>query len=293
MRSREAAASGELVGISRVSGKSGNQRSASSTKGAAPFAVEGSERGAEMRSFGRWARPVGRLTVNALPLPSSLSMCSVPPCRRTSSCTSASPMPAPSCVRARAPGTRWNRSNTRGNSSGAMAVPCCLVGARFADSGRDVAGGVFEKALIIFSEGEPRAHGREQKSREAFMPGLGEWQDPRLRRRFRPCAARQGAESFGETVDRLWLARVEYAAQRPGGVAAVQCTDGRARRAADRESRRARELRLSLVLVQEIQQRARDVVGIVREDACRVVAYVLGGLGLLGGAFGELAQHLV
>ena len=45
----------------------------------------------------------------------------VPPCSRTSSCTSARPMPVPSWVRARAPCTRWKRSNMRGSSVGGNA----------------------------------------------------------------------------------------------------------------------------------------------------------------------------
>ena len=50
---------------------------------------------------GRCEVPVRIVTVNFVPRPSSLSTVTPPPWRRASSCTSASPMPVPSCVRAR------------------------------------------------------------------------------------------------------------------------------------------------------------------------------------------------
>ena len=52
----------------------------------------------------------------AFPRPSGSRRGPSPPCSCTSSCTSARPMPEPSCVRARAPSTRWKRSNRRGSS---------------------------------------------------------------------------------------------------------------------------------------------------------------------------------
>ena len=76
-----------------------------------------------MRSAGRWRLPVGSDTVKVVPLPSSLVTSTLPPCIATSSRTSASPIPEPSCVRARARSTRWNRSNTCGRSSVGMPTP--------------------------------------------------------------------------------------------------------------------------------------------------------------------------
>ena len=73
-------------------------------------------RAAPIRSAGRCDRPVRIATMNVVPRPSSLVTATVPPCRRASSCTSASPMPVPSWVRARACFTRWKRSNMRGSS---------------------------------------------------------------------------------------------------------------------------------------------------------------------------------
>ena len=58
-----------------------------------------------------------------VPRPRSLCASIVPPCRRTSSCTSARPMPLPSWVRPCAPSTRWKRSNRRGSSAAAMPTP--------------------------------------------------------------------------------------------------------------------------------------------------------------------------
>jgi hypothetical protein len=66
--------------------------------------------------------PSGSETVNVVPRRRSLSTPIVPPCSLTSSCTSARPMPDPSWC-ARAPSTRWKRSNTRGSSSSGMPTP--------------------------------------------------------------------------------------------------------------------------------------------------------------------------
>ena len=82
-----------------------------------------SGRAARRVSGARCAVPRGRVTVNVVPRPSALSTPIVPPCRRTRSRTSASPIPVPSCVRERAPRTRWNRSNTRGSSSSGIPAP--------------------------------------------------------------------------------------------------------------------------------------------------------------------------
>src|SRR5207253_1783497 len=71
---------------------------------------------AATRSCGRWARPVLTLTVKVVPFPSWLWTRTVPPCRDTSSCTRARPIPVPSWVRDFAPLTRWKRSKRRGSS---------------------------------------------------------------------------------------------------------------------------------------------------------------------------------
>ena len=81
----------------------------------APSAVAANADRAD-RSAGKCATPVGIVTVNVVPAPGWLATSTVPPCSLTSSCTSASPMPVPSCVRA-VPSTRWKRSNTCGSSS--------------------------------------------------------------------------------------------------------------------------------------------------------------------------------
>ena len=75
------------------------------------------------RSRGRWSDPSGIVTANVVPVPTSLSAVIDPPCSLTSSCTSARPMPLPSCVRPRAFSTRWNRSNSLGISAAGMPVP--------------------------------------------------------------------------------------------------------------------------------------------------------------------------
>ncbi len=84
----------------------GNQRSASCTNGSLPAAFEPGSRGAAMRSGGRCAAPKGIATVKVVPWSTALSTVTVPPCSLTSSWTSASPIPVPSWVRDRAPGTR-------------------------------------------------------------------------------------------------------------------------------------------------------------------------------------------
>ena len=61
--------------------------------------------------------------MNVVPTPGSLSAVMVPPCSPTSSRTMASPIPLPSPDRERARSTRWNRSNSRGSSSGGTPVP--------------------------------------------------------------------------------------------------------------------------------------------------------------------------
>ena len=53
--------------------------------------------------------------MKVVPTPSVLWTLRVPPCSRTSSLVSASPIPEPSWLRARAPWTRWNRSKIRGS----------------------------------------------------------------------------------------------------------------------------------------------------------------------------------
>src|SRR6186713_111748 len=53
------------------------------------------------RCAGRCATPSGTRTTKRLPRPGALVTSTLPPCRRTSSLTSARPMPVPSCERAR------------------------------------------------------------------------------------------------------------------------------------------------------------------------------------------------
>ena len=73
---------------------------------------------------GRCSSPSGTRTVNAAARArASLSTSTEPPCSSASSATSARPMPVPSCVRERAPTTRWKRSNSRSWSAGAMPMP--------------------------------------------------------------------------------------------------------------------------------------------------------------------------
>ena len=115
------------LGRCRHVGRPASDRRASSTPlahrpvpGTPPGALS---RAACTRSAGRWAVPSGRRTVKVLPTPTSLATEIVPPCRRTSSCTSARPMPLPSMLRPRAPSTRWKRSNRCGSSAAGMPVP--------------------------------------------------------------------------------------------------------------------------------------------------------------------------
>ena len=109
--------------VSSVTESAGSQRSASSTNGIAPTLAAICWRAALTRSDGRCALPARRLTVNVVPPPSRLATVISPPCRRTSSCTSARPIPVPSNVRARACLTRWKRSNIRGRSACGMPTP--------------------------------------------------------------------------------------------------------------------------------------------------------------------------
>ncbi len=104
------------------SSSSGSHRSASCRYGSAADTGNGSApRSAE--PAGRRSVPKGRRTVRTVPSPSVLSAVMVPPCRPTSSFTSASPMPLPSFERARAFSMRWNRSNSRGSSSRGTPMP--------------------------------------------------------------------------------------------------------------------------------------------------------------------------
>ena len=112
-----------LDSLSTSSSEPGSHRSASSTNGAAPKDVEANRRLARMRSGGRCAVPVGILTVNVEPRPNSLTTPTAPPWSLTSSVTSASPMPVPSCVLPSVPFTRWKRSKTCGTSSGGIPTP--------------------------------------------------------------------------------------------------------------------------------------------------------------------------
>ncbi len=84
----------------------GTQRSASVTYNRALVAPAALASDSRTRSPARCATPVGMLTVNVVPSCSLLATFSVPPCILTSSLTRASPMPEPSCVRARVPCTR-------------------------------------------------------------------------------------------------------------------------------------------------------------------------------------------
>ena len=76
-----------------------------------------------MRSAGRCALPNGMATVKVAARASIALHRIAPPCSRTSSWTSARPMPCPRrCAPAR-PSTRWNRSNRRGSSPAGMPTP--------------------------------------------------------------------------------------------------------------------------------------------------------------------------
>ena len=96
----------------------GSQRSASSTNGAAPPARSPSgPRVAPMRSAGRCARPERDATrerravaERALDVDRRRRAAGRAPAPARARC------PMPSCVRARAPSTRWKRSNRRGSS---------------------------------------------------------------------------------------------------------------------------------------------------------------------------------
>ena len=106
------------------------------------------------RSAGRWAVAQRDRHVNVLPRPRVLSARTEPPCSRTSSCTRARPMPVPSCVRPRAPSTRWNRSK----------MPRQLLG-------RDARPGVADGQLHRAADG-PQADG--DLPLEGELEGVGE-----------------------------------------------------------------------------------------------------------------------
>ncbi len=102
-----------------------SQRDASPTIAAAGEAGAPSVRGvAASRAVSAAARPApasaGIETRNVEPCPGSLTTSTSPSCRRTSSRTSARPMPLPSTLRPPAPRTRWNRSKRCGSSAAAM-----------------------------------------------------------------------------------------------------------------------------------------------------------------------------
>ncbi len=62
-----------------------------------------------------------------LPAPGALCTVTLPPCTAVSSATSARPMPAPSCERPPAFGTRRNRSNRRTCSAVSMPMPVSVT----------------------------------------------------------------------------------------------------------------------------------------------------------------------
>ena len=101
----------------------GSQRSASATNGAAPSAVDASVDLLSTCAGSRCAFPSGMRTVNVVPSPTTLRASTVPPCILTISDTSARPMPDPSWVRDREPGTRRNRSKMCGSSAAGIPVP--------------------------------------------------------------------------------------------------------------------------------------------------------------------------
>ena len=72
--------------------------------------------------------------MNSLPSPTpGLATPTRPPWSTTSRSTRASPIPYPSCVRPRAPSTRWNRSKSRGIWSAGMPVPVSCADSSTAD----------------------------------------------------------------------------------------------------------------------------------------------------------------
>ncbi len=119
-----AASSGALTSASAASPcPVGSQRRASCTYGAAVVDTAVEPATSDSASAGRWAVPNGTRMVKRVPLPSALSAVMLPPCRPTSSCTRASPMPLPSLEREREFSMRWKRSNSRGISSGGTPTP--------------------------------------------------------------------------------------------------------------------------------------------------------------------------
>ena len=128
---RPCAATGSRTASAGRSGPAGSHRSASVTKGSATAARSAgsppSASAGPIRSGGRCSWPRGSVTVNVVPRSGVLSTAIAPPCRPTSSRTTASPMPLPSPDRARARSTRWNRSNRRGSSSAGMPVPVSVT----------------------------------------------------------------------------------------------------------------------------------------------------------------------
>src|SRR4051794_5334926 len=76
-------ASPEVLGDTREVSSSGSQRSASSTKAAAPTAVVAGVRDAPTELGGRWALPRGTDATNVLPRPGVLSARTEPPWSRT------------------------------------------------------------------------------------------------------------------------------------------------------------------------------------------------------------------
>ena len=105
----------------------GSQPSASSTKDVTPAEAVALAVAGAIRSGGKCAWPRGIVTMKVLPRPGVLSTSTSPPWRRASSCTSARPMPEPSCVRARTFSIRWKRSKTRESSAGAIPMPVSLT----------------------------------------------------------------------------------------------------------------------------------------------------------------------
>ena len=104
------------------SSPSGSQRNASCTYGSAMFDERLVPAGLS-DSAGRCPAPSGSRMVKVVPASSTLSAVMLPPCKPTSSFTSASPIPLPSVDRARALLIRWNRSNSRGISAAGTPIP--------------------------------------------------------------------------------------------------------------------------------------------------------------------------
>ena len=169
---------------------SGIHRSASSTKAPAPDGRRGARRAARRcRSAGRCARPSGIGDREGGALAGVLSTPTVPPCRRTSSCTSARPMPGALVRAARAPSTRWKRSNTCGSSFGGMPTPVS----------RDVS----STRVAVASRARPRSrpanvnlNAFESEVEDDLLPHVRDRRRParaaaRSRRRAQPRAARR------------------------------------------------------------------------------------------------------